>query len=273
MLIRLLALDLDGTILVDLHTITPRVQATIRAAVAQGVQVAIATGRVYDVTHKFVELLGLTTPTICSQGAMIYNGHTGQIIHHVDMPIPLAEKVIDLARTHRLALNLNVNGHFYTEYLSPLTQQILVGSGATVLEVADLKEIMAIPPLKGVIVHPAADLDAAFTTLQNGLGAELSVVRSSEVLIEVFPSGVSKGHALAVLARHLNIPQSEVMAIGDHDNDVEMLAWGWRWATPAQRPKPPPISSPHPLARMEQPGRLRNSFYRVAKLQGNKVAE
>ncbi len=223
--IRLLALDLDGTILVDLHTITPRTQAAIRAAVARGVHVAIATGRVYDVTHKFVELLGLNTPTICSQGAMIYNGHTGQVIHHVDMPIPLAEKLVDLARRHHLALNLNVNGHFYTESLSPLSQEILVGSGATVLEVANLKEAMTIPPLKGVIVLPAAELGAALSALQRGLGAELSVVRSSDVLIEVFPANVSKGHALAALAQHLGIPQRQVMAIGDHDNDVEMLAW------------------------------------------------
>jgi hypothetical protein len=51
------------------------------------------------------------------------------------------------------------------------------------------------------------------------------VVRSSNVLIEVFPVNVSKGHALAALADHLGVSQSEVMAIGDHDNDIEMLAW------------------------------------------------
>lgn len=223
--IRLLALDLDGTILIDLHIITPRTQAAIRAAVAQGVHVALATGRVYDVTHKFVELLGLTTPTICSQGAMIYNGWTGQVIHHIDMPVPLAEKLIDLARLHNLALNLNVNGQFYTEHLSPMTRQVLVGSGATVLEIADLKEMLTVPALKGVIVLPAAELDAALAALQGGLGDELSVVRSSDVLIEIFAANVSKGHALAVLAHHLGVPRNEVMAIGDHDNDVEMLAW------------------------------------------------
>lgn len=223
--IRLLALDLDGTILIDLHIIKPRVQAAIRAAAAQGVHVTLATGRVYDVTHKFVDLLGLTTPTICSQGAMIYNGWTHEVIHHVDMPIPHTEKLIELARRHGLALNLNVNGQFYTEYLSPLTQQVLVGSGATVLETADLKKVLTTPALKGVIVLPATELDAALMALQQGLGAELSVVRSSDVLIEIFAANVSKGHALAALADHLGIPQSEVMAIGDHDNDIEMLAW------------------------------------------------
>jgi hypothetical protein len=223
--IRLLALDLDGTILLDLHTISARTQAAIRAAVAQGVYVTIATGRVYDVSHKFVQLLGLTTPTICSQGVMIINGHTGEIIYQESMTIPLAEKVIDLTRADKLALNLNVNGKFYTEYLSPLTQEILVASGATVLEVADLKQIMTHPPLKGVIVHPADEVEAKIAQLRVALGSDLSLVRSSNVLIEVFSPTASKGRALSILADYLGVAQEEVMAIGDHDNDVEMLTW------------------------------------------------
>jgi hydroxymethylpyrimidine pyrophosphatase-like HAD family hydrolase len=109
--------------------------------------------------------------------------------------------------------------------LTSLTQEILVASGATVVQVRDLKQVRQTPPLKGLVVHPANEIEAVIKDLKAALGDSLSVVRSSKVLIELFSPTVSKGQALATLAQYLEIPQQEVMAIGDQDNDIEMIAW------------------------------------------------
>lgn len=224
--IRLLALDLDGTILADLHTIPARTQAAIKAAVNQGVYVTIATGREYDITHKFVKMLGLTTPTICCQGGWIYNAHTGETMSREGMSLPLTHQLIDLARARHLALILCLGGtESYTEAATPASREVSAQVGATMLEVSDLKEMITLPPIKGLIVHPAEEAGALVVELQTSLNGNLNVFRSHNVLIEVTSPNVSKGHALAILADYYGIPQNEVMAIGDQDNDIEMIAW------------------------------------------------
>lgn len=224
--IRLLALDLDGTILADLHTIPPRTQAVIKGAVEQGVHVTIATGREYDITHKFVEVLGLTTPTICCQGGLIYNGQTGETINRDGLSVPLAHQLIDLARTRPFALHLCLDGKgTYTESATPFSRKILGDVGGSIVEVSDLKQVVTVPPTKGLIVHPADEAGALVDELQATLNGSLSVFRSHTMLIEVTSPTVSKGHALAFLANYYGIPQSEVMAIGDQDNDIEMIVW------------------------------------------------
>jgi hydroxymethylpyrimidine pyrophosphatase-like HAD family hydrolase len=91
--------------------------------------------------------------------------------------------------------------------------------------VDDLKQVINMSPLKGLIVHPADEAGALIAELQSSLNGNLSVIRSHDVLIEITAPHVSKGYALAILADYYGIPQSEVMAIGDHDNDIEMIAW------------------------------------------------
>jgi Cof subfamily protein (haloacid dehalogenase superfamily) len=225
MSIRLLALDLDGTLVADLHTIPARTRAAIQAATGQGVQVVIATGREYGITKKFVNTLGLTTPIICYQGAWIYDPQTGQSIGNEGLPVAMAHELIELARARRLMLNLYVDHKAYVEYLTD-TGRVLFGSlGTPLLQVKDLKEAITTPPIKGLICHPASSAGLVAAELKAALNGRLSVFRSLDTLIEVTAPGVSKGRALAVLANHYNIAQDEVMAIGDHDNDIEMIAW------------------------------------------------
>ena len=223
--IKLLALDLDGTIVTDLHNVNPRVQMAIKAASNQGVQVVIATGREYPVSRKFIELLGLRTAVICYQGALIYDPVANQAIASETIPLPLAHRLIDRARVQQLALHLYVGHQAFVEAPTTLSRKLLHRTGIAPAEVKDLKQVIESPPLKGLIAHPAQEAGAAAARLAAALNPELSIFRSHAELIEVTSPNVSKGHALATLAGHYGIPQSQVMAIGDQDNDIEMIAW------------------------------------------------
>jgi Cof subfamily protein (haloacid dehalogenase superfamily) len=225
MSIKLLALDLDGTLVADLRTVPPRTQAAIKAAVRQGVKVAIATGREFAATKSFVNLLGLTTPTICYQGALIYDSQAGQTIASQGIPLSLAHHLIDLSRTHTIPLNLYANDTAYTEHVTPQSRAMYRNIGALQVEVRDLKQAISRDPIKGLIVHPAGEGERLVALLRNALGDSLRVVRSLPTHIELIAPGVSKGQALATLAAHYDISQHQVMAIGDQDNDIEMIEW------------------------------------------------
>jgi hypothetical protein len=225
MTFKLLALDLDGTLVADMHTISPRTQAAVKAATQQGVQVVLATGRELTATQKFIDMLGLSTPVICYQGALVSNPLTGETIASQTLPLPLTHHLIDLARSYRLSLHLYLNGSTYTERPWPQSRSVLGELGAPIVQVEDLKASITTPPIKGLIVHPAEEAEVMVARLQADLGDKLSVFRSLDVLIEVTTPQVSKGQALALLAEHYGLSQAEVMAIGDQDNDVEMIAW------------------------------------------------
>ena len=225
MTIKLLALDLDGTLVADSHTIPARTQAAIKAAATQGVHVAIATGREYPVTRKFLQMLGLTAPVICYQGALIYDPQTDTTIANEGIPLLLAHRLIDQARSQKLALYLYFGHEAFVETATEFSRALLNHTGISPTEVNDLKQVATSPPNKGLIVHPAEEAGTAAEQLAAALGNYLNVFRSLDTLIEVTSPNVSKGNALATLADYYGISQSEVMAIGDQDNDIDMIAW------------------------------------------------
>lgn len=223
--IKLLATDLDGTLVPDLNTIPPRTQAAVRAAVERGVRVVIATGREYEITRHFVQLLGLTDPIICYQGALIYDPHTGQPIAREGLSLTTTHALIDQARGLGLALNLFLNGKAYTEHLTDQSWDFYSRVGTALVQVDDLKQVFSIPAIKAIIVHPPAEAETVTGHLRQTLGPDVKIFHSQDALTEVTAARVSKGSALQTLATYYTIPQEEVMAIGDHDNDVEMIAW------------------------------------------------
>ena len=223
--IKLLALDLDGTLVADLHTIPPRTQAAIEAATARGVRVTLATGREWPITEKFAQMLNLTTPVICYQGALICDPHTGETLVSEGVPVPLAHQLVDLARSDNLALQLYFANTAYTERLTAQSQAIFAGIGTPIVEVPDLKQNITSTPIKGLIVHPAGETETLMARLRATLNGNLSIFRSLDTLVEITSPNVSKGRALAALAGHYHLSPDEVMAIGDQDNDIDMIDW------------------------------------------------
>jgi hydroxymethylpyrimidine pyrophosphatase-like HAD family hydrolase len=122
-------------------------------------------------------------------------------------------------------LNLYVDHKAYVENLTEAGRAMFGDLGTPLLEVTDLKAAVTVSPIKGLIFHPAQGAGLVVTELKAALNGRLNVFRSLDTLIEITAPRVSKGHALAVLADHYHIARDEVMAIGDHDNDIEMIAW------------------------------------------------
>jgi hydroxymethylpyrimidine pyrophosphatase-like HAD family hydrolase len=120
---------------------------------------------------------------------------------------------------------LHDNATAYAEYMTAQGKAFFDNIGTTMVKVDDLKQTMTEPPIKGMVIHTPGDGETICAQLQDRLNGSLKVFRSLENLIEITSASVSKGHALATLAAHYGIAQNEVMAMGDQDNDVDMIAW------------------------------------------------
>ncbi len=221
--IRLIALDLDGT-LVDLGLkFSPRVKATIAAAQARGVGVTLATGRSLISARPFAEALNICMPLICYQGGLIVECD-GRVLHRAVLGRHLAAQVLALSESNGWHATLYREGEFY---LSELRRPLEFYQGflnPVIHQAADLHELLDRDPDKLIIITEGNG-DEILAGLRQHLDGQASIVRSHELFIEVNPLGVDKGAGLAWTADYLGVPQACVMAVGDQDNDVPMLAW------------------------------------------------
>lgn len=227
---QLLALDLDGTVL-DSDTgqrISPRVHRAVAAAQARGVRVTLATGRMFGSTMPFVEALGIRDPIICYQGGMVRHPQTGQIYQHTLMPAAPAAEAVELLTgadifvvayvDERLCVaerrpELDTYLHYHHEEVEVLVEPNLAAM------------LQATPPTKLLFETEPERVGPVLERLAARFGGVLSTVRSHARFGELTPLGISKGAALATLAAQLGIAREQVVAIGDHENDIPMITW------------------------------------------------
>jgi len=223
--IKLLALDLDGTLFGDDGVIRPRVRRAVAMAVERGVTVTLATGRAFDVAARYARDLGIEAPLICYQGAVIQDMASGQILHAETLPADVLPQVIALAEARGWDLHFQRDGRIFVRQRRQDDQFYWLLFGLPITEVPDLRAAIAPPPNKFVITCDADQAEAVIAELRARFADHLNIIRSHAILVEGVPAGVTKGRALAWLAGYLGVPQAAVMAVGDQDNDVPMLAW------------------------------------------------
>jgi len=222
---KLLACDLDGTLMDETFTFTPRVKRAVAQAIDRGVAVIIATGRAYPSALPFAQELGVTLPLICTQGGLVQDPLTGEVLHRATIPLPLAHEVIALSEGRGWHLTLHMDDQIY---LTGLRHPRLLYDQMFSLPlriVDDLSAAITCPPAKFIVIAESEQADAILPELRERFAGRLRVVRSHRNFIEGNPLDASKGQALTRLAARLGIPQSHTAAIGDNDNDADMVAW------------------------------------------------
>lgn len=227
MAIHLLALDLDGTILDNNMNISLRTRRALRQAQVHGVHVTLASGRPFHNVRYFADDLGICDPVICCQGAVVQDTLTEETYYHRGVPVPLAREAIDFARQQGWDLCVHLDDRLYTTRVTPAVQFYAEYSPVKeeMHEVADLKAILTHEPTKLVLIVDADRGAEVSAVLGSHFQGRLQVVRSFARFVEATNLAASKGQALSFLAHRLGIAQAETMAIGDNDNDADMVAW------------------------------------------------
>jgi Cof subfamily protein (haloacid dehalogenase superfamily) len=213
---KLIAADLDGTLMGEDAIISPKVKEAVRRAMEKGVKFTIATGRAFSSTCLFAQELKANAPLICYQGGLIKDHLSGQVIHEQSVPLPLAQEVIRFTQQRGLYLNVYMDdGRAYTERVSPEASYYTGIAKEAVLDREPMKFIIVLSD-DGTTESLIAELEVLFA-------GRMRFVRSYPRFVEGIPLSVSKGHALARLADHLNISLEETIGIGDNDNDLELV--------------------------------------------------
>ncbi|MGW2930978.1 Cof-type HAD-IIB family hydrolase [Streptomyces sp. NPDC001156] len=230
---RLIATDLDGTLLRDDKSVSERTVAALAAAEAAGIEVFFVTGRParwMDVVSDHVHGHGLA---ICGNGAAVVDLHKGSGAHRFvkvrELPRENAVDAVQLLRDAAPGTVYAIE-QTYGFYQEP-------GYPKLHLEVPDLlasaEELLAPdapgahqPVLKVLAYHPELDPDAFLTLARIAVGDRATITRSSpSSLLEISGPGVSKASTLALCCAERGISHEEVIAFGDMPNDVEMLTW------------------------------------------------
>ncbi|MGQ9676735.1 MAG: Cof-type HAD-IIB family hydrolase [Chloroflexota bacterium] len=225
MTIRLVAFDLDGTLMPRYQSLRPRVIDAVRAAQANGTRVTIATGRLFSMVLPYAQQLGLVTPLISHHGALIKDPATGHELYHQGVPLPIVREIVLLARNRDLPVAAYVQDTVYVDRLKPEwpVYSWLVKIGAQ--DVGDLTAFLDREPTRVAIVTEAPKTKQLVLELRDYFGDRLHVTSGHPLLAEMSHPDVSKARGLARLAEHLGIDQSEIMAVGDDWNDIEMLSY------------------------------------------------
>jgi Cof subfamily protein (haloacid dehalogenase superfamily) len=227
--IKLVALDLDGTVLRRDRTISERVLRSTRAATEHGLYVTVCTGRGAASVRRVADALGVNAPVICHHGSLIVDLVTGRVVHDVTLPNDVACAAVAFAQGFPSWHPIIFRGDemLVTEQRFPTDSYSLSDIVPTV--VPDPCHLLDRHGAnKVMLMLDPAEAPEALRLTSAHLGEAAVVVQSSSRLVEVHAREAGKGAALARLAGHLGVPRENVMAIGDHDNDESMLIWaGW----------------------------------------------
>jgi len=225
---RLVALDVDGTLLTTAEVLTPRTRDALVAAEAAGWHVTLVTGRPLSIALPVAHDLGLARFIVSANGATVAEVATGSVLHQTSLPGSIVVEAITIARTAIPGLGLAVTtsrgfsreAGFVT--LAPLSES----EGTVVEDACPGRDELVHSVVLYVVEGDARQLQECLRPLlPAGVAVSPSGLPGS---VELTAPGVHKGSGVLHLCEHLGVAQRDVVAFGDGLNDHEMLAWaGW----------------------------------------------
>lgn len=238
--IRIVALDLDGTLLNSRSEISAKNLNALVAACERGVQVAVTTGRRFYSALPFVKRLPCPVTMITSNGALIATPD-GEVLYRDFLPREVACQALAAARDYRpysvAIFNLPGQGQVTMQENAhpegPISWYLKTSPGSLKL-VPDLESALDMDPLQVMIGGPPAQIEPAEDVLRaSSAGPHVNLTWTKYLtrnvsILDVMNRGCSKGRALKFWAERCGIAPSEVMAIGDNFNDLEMLQFAGR---------------------------------------------
>jgi hypothetical protein len=235
---RLIALDLDGTLLTDEGRITEDDAAALRGFSAAGGLVTLASGRMTDNIRPFCSLLCIDGPTIAYNGAMVRDAAARGRAPIFSLPLPerFADLLIDYTREEHFHLNYYLDETLYARDIADLRKYADLYSaqtGAVYHFLPCLDSLRGSQPTKALIVTDRTVIgqpnprhrDELYQVWQAKWGQQVTVMRTNPEYLEFFHREAGKGRALAELAGYYGIQQAETLTFGDNYNDVSMLEW------------------------------------------------
>lgn len=230
--IKLLVLDIDGTITGHSNTLSVTVKEVIAAVQAKGIKVAIATGRMYCSALRFHQEIGSTLPLIAYQGAWIQDPGNDKIHRHLPVSREITQQLLEYFEQpdlrSLLSVHFYINDQLYVREITKETDNYQQRCGVTAIPVGDLRQLLDHEPTKILALSEDANLTQQLLAdlRLRYKPTDLYLTTSVPTFLEAANTHVNKGHAVRYLAEEmLGLESHHVMTIGDNFNDVEMLSY------------------------------------------------
>lgn len=221
--IRLVALDIDGTLLNSRDQLTAEVAAAVGAVIDRGVTVVLATGRWYGSARRWAGRLGATAPIISHSGARVTEQVSGQDLLHLTLPLEPLREIVALMDEHVMMVNLTVGPITYTRPRPGLDPARLPAD----LRAEALHLPFVVEPPTSALIFDAEGITRIAATFGGRYAEQIAFTLNrtsgtSDHLTLHHPD-VDKGRALELVCRELGIPLDQTLAIGDAESDTAMF--------------------------------------------------
>jgi Cof subfamily protein (haloacid dehalogenase superfamily) len=226
--IKMLALDLDDTLLRSDLTISHRARNAIKRAEAAGVTVVLASGRAPAAMEQFSRHLGMHKRPgylVCKNGTVIRESRTGGTVYEKMLDIEPALTAYDLVDAEGFAIQIYEDDILYVSRYNEFTEYDQKLTGLRQMVAENFRDMIRRGCHKLLIPGDPLLLAPLETLLRSVLGGEITLFTSKPYFLEILPAHTDKGSALEKISGYLGIKQEEVLAIGDSMNDEAMIRW------------------------------------------------
>lgn len=189
---------------------------------AAGIPFIVVTGRMFQSVRRY--LTG-DEPVVCYQGAVVAEPATGRFLRHEPIPLELARETIAALDAEGFHLNCCVGDELYVAEVTPEARAYADFQDIVVHPVGNLLAWLEEPPTKLVSVGEPAALDGLEARMKARFDGRLYISKSLPYFLEFASPEVTKASGMAFLAEHMGFARERTVALGDGENDVELLEW------------------------------------------------
>jgi len=220
---RLAVFDLDGTLLEPGRPLQPDVIASVRRLRAQGIYATLATGRCFAATREVAETLGIDIPLVAASGASVMSVNRSCILEDRKIPLPTARDILYRIRDLGKVAYVYLDNAILADRDHPDSGRYSRGLGCAISVERSLPSVLSEAPSM-IVLRAEPDEVKGLREKFCSLGLYgVAVSSSMPHFLDFLPQGVSKARGVLLVAGHLGVARHQIIAVGDGENDIEML--------------------------------------------------
>jgi Cof subfamily protein (haloacid dehalogenase superfamily) len=224
---KLAAFDLDGTLLLPDHSLSEYAVAVLCAIDERGVKIVPCTGRPYGGTLSHLRRIGVDAPGVFCNGAQLRTALGGEVLDECPLPLDDALAVVRIGLEMGGHPRVYMNDRVYVSSVIEEDRGYFQRTGSVVEAVGDLSAFLSgdgSAPLKIINLMPSVEsIPAIFQRSKLFFGERVYITQSLSTFVEYMHAGATKGKGLRKLARRWGLSKEEILAAGDHFNDLTMF--------------------------------------------------